>query len=96
MKAVLGVIVIIAVFILIAVLVGQHREDQIREWAAEHRYTVVDIDQCIVDHGPYSFWEVDDEDDTIYKVVLRNEAGYDRVAYFKFGWSMEHRWAEKD
>lgn len=60
---------------------------QIEEWALQERYlevVSVEYKHWFNSGCPYQYWQTD-EDDRIYKVVVKNDLEKNEVKWFKFG-----------
>jgi len=82
----LAVVAFIAFAIFMVIAQTKAHETKIANWAAEHDYEVVSINQTFFDYGP--FWYCD-EDQTIYKTVMRDKFEKERIVYFRIGWWLE-------
>ena len=67
-------------------------ESRIEQWAVENSYEVIECKITILDCGP--FWYKND-DQHIYRAILRDSLENERVAYFRLSvWGIEHAWAD--
>jgi hypothetical protein len=62
---------------------GASHQQAMNNWAASNQYKIVSTEQPLLNNGPYG-WFVD-EDDTIYKVTVRDKLERTRTAWFRFG-----------
>lgn len=90
MKDVLGVLAVILIAVVGWYLLSQQwdrEKGQINQWAQQHHCEVVEIGRPGLFELP--FWFAD-EDDSVYKVKMRDHLENEKTCYFKFStWGME-------
>ena len=64
-------------------LIKSSQESDIREWAEKNGFKILQIDQKIMDYGPFSFLDVG-RHNNIYRVSTTGGA-----FWFRFGFTME-------
>lgn len=72
---------VLGLFLLLLTAVRKSDKADINKWATEKRYSVVKIEETIIDLGP--FW-LKDDDDRLYRVEIKDELEQPKVAYFRF------------
>ncbi len=78
---------LVIVALLIAVFNNQSRD--IKRWADANGYVLISADLTVIDHGPFSWYEIP-KNASIYKIVVeRNKLR--KVFYAKFAFGMEVR-----
>lgn len=83
---------IIVLAIGLSVFAVKDRQQKIQEWASQQGYRVVSSENMFIGHGPFSSWEID-EDDSVYRVVvepdtIESTGSGQKVFYVRFGeWS---------
>ena len=78
----IGIQVLIAFIVVVAIAQIKSDKTRIANWAAERNYEVLKLEQTFFDYGP--FWYCDD-DQTIYKTVMKDEFEKERTIYFRIG-----------
>lgn len=68
-------------------------ENQIKQWAADNNYSVITVERCFMDKGPW--WFVDSDNESVYRAFVLDKHDNKRLSYFKFGmFGMEQKWKE--
>lgn len=87
-----AIVVVLVLAFMFTGWVGEHQKTQIQDWAHQNNFSVVSVEKCWFDHGP--FWLVD-EDDDIYYVVLEDRLEKKRISYFLFHtFGMKQAWKD--
>jgi hypothetical protein len=98
MKTAAGIILIALIVIgglYAAVQIQKDQEKEIRAWANQHEFQVLEVTKCLFDHGP--FWLVGENDNVWYVKVHDPYQNKQRETYFLFPvfGEREQRWVKE-
>lgn len=92
---VLGLFLVIVLVVMFSIQKYESQQSQMKKWAADHQYTMVDVPRRPWLHMSSPFWWTDKDDD-VYWVVLSDHDHQKRTCWFRFRfwWPMEQAWKD--